>query len=44
MLFHNSLADRKAKPAGIAISAEARLEDTFNLVSPDAAAAVAEFD
>src|ERR1700735_2318659 len=44
MLLHNAGANRQAQPGGIATAAEARLEDMFNLVSPDAAAGVGEFD
>ena len=44
VLLHDPGANRQAQPGGIATPAKARLEDVFNLVSPDAAARVGEFD
>ena len=44
VLLHDPGANRQAQPGGIATAAKARLEDVFNLVRPDAAASVGEFD
>jgi hypothetical protein len=44
MLLHDPGANRQAQPGGIAAAAEARFEDMFHLVQPDAAASVGEFD
>jgi hypothetical protein len=44
MLLHDPGANRQAQPGSIATAAEARFEDVFNLVRPDAAASVGEFD
>jgi hypothetical protein len=44
VLPHDPGANRQAKPAGIATAAKARLEDVFDVVRPDAAASVREFD
>ena len=44
MLLHDAGANRQAQPGSIATAAKTRLEDMFNLVRPDAAAGVGEFD
>jgi hypothetical protein len=44
MLFHNPLANRKTQAGGIAPSAKAGFEDAADLVRPDSAACVREFN
>ena len=44
VLLHDPGANRQAEPAGITTTAKAGLEDMFQMVGPDAAAGVGEFD